>query len=407
MLQMHTVYSNIDTLKLVPDAPPSLRDLAFSRIYGKNKNISNCDHISGRMAHRLFLQGVLLVDFLKDDFDLFFTRLFVNDNDESNIFIKRSYFNFMSKSEHFQQLIAHSLNRILCRLIKGFGFKCNCIAEKLLAYQIIVMAQDALIDRTEKDHFAIEGKFDTNEWQFEKINKTLDENFLLIFESELALKINKSINKVDENTYKFISKNLLEWTNIVHYIELNNPSKRQYMQLRGIDISGFDDESKLDNRMEPKENALLFFNKSREKMEFLTKYKHCLVDYDNSKIGKLFLIHCLNLDNIQPSKWFVPFDDKNVMDFYWSDVDLKRVKARKRCVVCKKRNSKRKNINLKKCKNCKSSRYCNKKCQKYHWKYSHRSECSYWCDIDKLGWEKATTKHMGVDFNKFGSKAAS
>eukprot|EP01083_Nonionella_stella_P025776 70988_1 len=398
-------YSDVKALKLVSDKIPSgaSDDVEFSRIYGLNPNKSStdCRHISGRMAHRLYLQGIMETDQILPEFGeyKFVDLLFRDYNDKSNIYIKQSYIDFMLTSQTFQQLIKHALNRILCRLIKGCGFKCNCIAEQVLSYHIIVMAQDALVERTEMDHFQIEGKFDDNSWHFERKKEKLDVNFLLVLQKELSVNINQSLNNVRDNTYKYVTESLERQYEIREQFEKNRDiSKKEFYGNESSDNDG------IDRRMTPTQYVAMWFNKAKDKMDVLNKYERYLIDHDNPKIGIISLIKKWKLNKIHPEKWFVPFDRRMLFDFYWNDDDWKRVKVRKRCIVCKKRNNKSKCIKLKKCNKCKSPFYCNRKCQKVHWKHKHNTECAYWCDIDKLGWEKANEKHFGINYDFLRNK---
>eukprot|EP01083_Nonionella_stella_P025775 70985_1 len=343
------IYSCVDALKLVDDEIPSgdCNNLEFSRIYKLNRNKN---HISGRMAHRLYLQGILQTDEICNFEDFFIDGLFRGWDDKKDIRITQSYLDFMIESKHFHQLMAHALNRILCRLIKGFGFKCNCIAERVLAYDLMVKAQDAFIDATEMYNFGIEGTFDNNSWQFEKERKGFDVNFLLVMQRELSINMDKSLNNACENSYKYVFSALDE-------------KQKQYNELK---IKYHDRVDRLDFLLE----GIIGI---KEKMAFLKQHEKYLIDYDNPNIGIWFLIKSWKLNAIHPSKWFVPFNCNRVriFDFYWNHSDWKRVKLVKRCVVCKKKGNKWTGIRLKTCKECKEPLYCSRKCQKYHWKHEH------------------------------------
>ena len=410
-LMFANFYSSVDAVKIFDDSPPSLDHLEFSRIYNGKRNRRRCKHISGRMAHRLYLQGEMMTDSFRESFDLCFIdglfreydKLYGNDDKLRKRYIKRSYLDYMLSSEDFQNLIVHSLNRILCRLVKGLGFECNCIAEVLVAYHVIIVAQSAFVDGEEVYHFDLNARFDDNPWQFLKESEKLDANFLCVYERELSINVNKSLNKVRENTCGYVVKSLEQRQNMQQTLEEQQISKSEWY--RGEDIN----EDEIDSRMDPKEYNLYYLNRVKQKMRILIEHGHELVDYKHPEIGNLRLIKSMNLNYIHPSKWFIPFNPAKVMNFYLGNDDMKRVRVRKRCIVCKKRKNQAKIKKFKKCKQCKKELYCGRKCQKYHWKHAHGTssrsngfcECLYWRDSDELGFFKASQKHLGVDFSKY------
>eukprot|EP00483_Globobulimina_turgida_P007721 UN07736 len=163
----------------------NLHTLLFSRVYGRKK--SACKHISGRMAHRLYLQGELLTDELSND--AFINGTFRAYDDEQNIFIQQSYLNYIMK-EQFQTRIKCALSKTLIRLTKGFGFSVNCIAERVLAFILIDSAQDALLDGTEL--YVLDQDFAFyNSWPIERVRESKDANFAILMEKECGIKIDR------------------------------------------------------------------------------------------------------------------------------------------------------------------------------------------------------------------------
>eukprot|EP01084_Bolivina_argentea_P091691 165022_1 len=182
-------YSTTKALKVVDDEPIwNLDELRFSRIYGRKQ--SDCKYISGRMAHRLYLRGIIFSDELEETF---LNGVFRDWDDETKIFIQKSYINYIMTAE-FQTLLKHALNRVMSRLMKGFGFAANCIAERFLAFRLIGWAQDAFVDRTELYNFNKNFTF-YQSWPIERVNELLDANFVIVMEKECNIKIDRQVNK--------------------------------------------------------------------------------------------------------------------------------------------------------------------------------------------------------------------
>ena len=385
---MSDFFRNLKAAEPVVNALPLLRDLELSRIYNGKRNKKRCPHISGRMAHRLFLQGEILKDHFREYFEShFIDRLFKEidwDGKVKKIYIKQRYLDYMTHSDYsdtFNKLIIHYLYRMLFRLAKGYGFECNCIAEILIAWIIIIEAQTVFVIRQELDHFEPLDRFDDNTWQFLKKNEKLDANFLLVYERELSLNISKSLNNVCAGVYKYI----LDEGEMCVNIEREETWDKEYENAENI--------------MDAKQHNRRLLHEYVEQLKILDNHRYELIDYIHPKIGNLHLIKSLDLNNIHPSKWFIPSNEEKANKFTHESTDFKAVRVRKRCIVCKRRKEEAKIEKFKKCKRCKQPLYCGKKCQKYHWNHGHKinswgfRECLYHQDVIVFGRKKADRIH--------------
>merc|ERR1712173_374763 len=119
-------------------------------------------------------------------------------------------------------------------------------------------------------------------------------------------------------------------------------------------------------------------NMSRYSLDMVLKKYKIFQKYTTSLIGcnlACDAVFALDLNKVHPSKWFTPFHFLNSINHYWTDQDLKRIKAPKRCIVCNKKNNKKQNIKLKMCKGCRKYWFCSKKHQKWNWKHQGGCRC--------------------------------
>ena len=107
------------------------------------------------------------------------------------------------------------------------------------------------------------------------------------------------------------------------------------------------------------------------------------IDYRNTKSGNIALFKLLKLNEIHPSKWFIPFDRERIFDWMPDAYHKKRL-IRNRCGVCYKtiwndKIIKKRNNKLRCCENCLKIdhlyHYCSRKCQKIDWIKGHRAIC--------------------------------
>ena len=358
----HSSFCNESILRAVGNHKRSCFTAEFSRIYNK-KNIE-CKHLSGIMAQRLYCNAQLFHDEMSDHFEEIYINDFFRDSSKpSQVFIPKSYINFMCKSDKFKTLLKYSIERIVSRMIKGLGFKCNCIAEKIIVWILICQAQEYYINNIESCWRDDDEMTYINSWNVEKKNEKLDLNFMKIYEHELKIKVDRSLNDPEHNTYKS------------HLISLAK------------DTENWDRFYPLQNKLIPENYRHIHkeLNGGELHLEYLkhlfSSKLHYFVDWKNPLIRNDLLIKSLRLNKIHPSQWFQPFDEYRIYDFYYNHDDYKRVKLRNRCTVCYKRNNKKKSIKVRKCSGCKAKclYYCSRKCQKYHWKHEHRR----FCDIIK------------------------
>merc|ERR1712228_945437 len=195
-----------------------------------------------------------------------------------------------------------------------------------------------LVYRDELEELGLKNEFDNNSWRFLKQNEK-DQNFLLVYQQELSLNIDKSLNRVYNNTYKQKAKDLRLDCFDANEVEEDN-FEDIYVQIF-VEKDGYP-------------GYLQRVQLRNEECKILSKHKHELIDFDHPNIGHLHLIKALNLDNIHPMTWFAPFNKAVSMNFGVEEPDLKKVKVRKRCIVCKKRKKKAKIRNSKNVSNANS-----------------------------------------------------
>ena len=331
----------------------------FSRIY--NKKNKECRHISGDMAQRLHYQSQLLHDEMPGQFENLCVNGYFRDyNNPSHVFIPKSYINFMCKSDKFSVLMKHTIERVISRLIKGLGFKCNCIADKIIVWILVCQAQHGFITNDESCIRDSENNIAVNSWSLEKKHQDLDTNFMLLYETELGVKIARNINNPKKNTYESALVRVatdikIGWN--LQYHEHDQKIKKLYK----------DDTMNVGELYLKKLNALFDDEKT----------KHHIVDCDNPLIRN-DLLRSMKVNRIHPTKWFEPFDTSRIFDFYCVAIDYRRVRMRKRCIVCNKRKNKKKGRKLFKCSSCKCSfqLYCSRRCQKHYWNHHHRGFCN-------------------------------
>lgn len=297
----------------------------FSRIY--NKNNIHCQHLSPIMAQRIIMQAQFFHADIQNDIDdssfqtWFIDGYFRDDSNLSHTFIPKAFIKFMCKSKEFQRFIVYAIVRVMCRIIKGYGLRPNCIADTLVSWRIIEIAQSQFIDNYESYYISDDNFKSVNLWKVEKKNEKLDTNFVLLFEKELNVKVDvQAINILDDKSH---------------------------------------------------DNMILSI---RERIKNKNKE---LVYWDHPLLINSLLIKSLKLNNIHPSQWFHPYKQQHVFDFVWNKYDIKQVKPRKRCFICYKRKNKKKSRKLRRCSRCKQPGlyYCSKQCQKVHWNKKHRNFC--------------------------------